>query len=167
MRHAKTILVLITAAIVIGLGYRVFFSTPKEFRQVDVAEYESEMTEALLRGILQDIGTNGGAGLFLAFGHRLTSPTDAFLEKFSGHVPPVRSYAASSVSPTGDILDATSGNAGVMIQIAKIERKSDGEFDVEAAMSNLPASSNRFLYTLVQRDGEWVVRSRKAYEGMP
>ena len=167
MRRTKTVLVLVLAALAVGLGHRIFLYTPKEFRQVDVAGYESDMTEALLRGLLQDAGTNGMAAYFLAFGHRLTPPTDAFLGRFSGHLPPVLSYAASRLSPTGEVVDSSSGKVGIMVQIAKIERKSDAEFDVEAALSNLPASSNRFIYTVVQREGQWVVKGRKPYDSMP
>jgi hypothetical protein len=163
MRRTKTLVVLVIAALAVGFGYRIFFYPPQEFRQVDVAGYESDMTEALLSALLQDTGTNGAAAYFLAFGHRLTPPTDAFLGRFSGHRPPVRSYAASRVSRTGDIVDSSSGEVGVLIQLAKIERKSDAEFDVEAALSNLPASSNRFIYTVVQREGRWVVKSRRPY----
>ncbi|MBI3853312.1 MAG: hypothetical protein HY298_23950 [Verrucomicrobia bacterium] len=163
MRHAKTIVILILAASLAGLGYRLFLYTPTEFSQVDVAAFESDVTETLVRELLQHVGTNQASVCFLAFGHRLTPPSDAFLSRFAGHLPPLRSYAASRVSPSGDILDSSSGKVGVIIQVAKIERKSDGEFEAEAALSNLPASRNRFIYTVVQRDGRWMIKSRRPY----
>jgi len=161
MSRGKIIVVLVLVAVAAGLGYRLFLYTPKEFRQVDVASYESDATEMLVRQLVQQVGTNGTAAYFLAFGHRLTPPTDGFLGRFSGHLPPVKSCTASKVTPTGDIVEASSGKLGVLIQIAKIERKSDSELDVEAALSNLPASSNRFIYTVVQRDGRWTIKNRK------
>ena len=84
----------------------------------------------------------------------------------SGHLPPVLSCATSRLSPAGEVVDASNGKAGLMVQIAKIERKNDAEFDVEAALSNLPASRNRFICTVIQREGQWVVKGRKPYDSM-
>ncbi len=167
MRRTQTIIILALGVSALGLVCRIFLYTPKEFRQVDVADYESDMTEAVLNGLLRDAGTNGAAAYFLAWGHRLTPPTDAFLRRFSGHVPPVLSYAASRLTPTGEVVESSSGKVGILIQIATVERKSDAEYDVEAALSNLPPSSNRFIYMVVRREGQWVVKGRKPYESPP
>jgi hypothetical protein len=54
-----------------------------------------------------------------------------------------------------------------MIQVAKIDRKPDGEFEAEVALSSLPAGSNRFIYTVVDRDGRWMVKSPRPYGSTP
>lgn len=128
---------------------------------VGVKEYESDATETVVRQLLRDAGTNEPVAFFLASGHRLTAPSDAFLARFADHQPPVKSYAASKVSPTGDIVDRNTGKIGAMLQIAKVEKKSDTEFAIEAALTSLPVNSNRFVYTVVQQEGRWMVKTRR------
>ena len=128
---------------------------------VGVTQYESDATETVVRQILRDAGTNEPSAFYLAWGHRLTAPSDAFLARFGGHRPPVKSYAASRVLPTGHIVDSATGKVGAMLQIAEVEKKSDSEFDVEAALSSLPVMSNRFVYTVIQQDGRWIIKSRR------
>ena len=125
-------------------------------------QYESDATEAVVRQLLRDGGTNRPFAFFLACGHQLTVPSDAFLKRFAEYRPPIKSYAASKVSATGDIVDSATGQIGALLQIAGVERKSGTELDFEAALSSLPMNSNRFVYTVVQQEGRWVIRGRRA-----
>jgi hypothetical protein len=164
MKRGIIILAVALVALVVGIGYWVFVYTPKDFRPLNTAGYESDMTAALLTDLLQQVRTNEVAAFFVTFDHRLTPPTDAFLARFSGHQPPVKSFAAARVLPTGDILDKASGKVGVIVQIAAIEQKSAVEFDVEAAISRLPSNSNRFIYTVTKENATWKVKNRRQYE---
>jgi hypothetical protein len=141
------------AAIAVGVAYRLIFRVPEEFRSIDPAHFEAAATEMVVKDIVSHAGPSHASVYFLALGYRLTPPGDSFLEKFAAHQPPIKSYAASRVSLAGDFVDAESGRVGVMIQIAKIERIGERELEIEAALSNLPAGSNRFSYRVVQRDG--------------
>jgi hypothetical protein len=123
-------------------------------------QYESDATEIVVRELLRSSGTNGPSTLFLACGHRLTPPSDTLLNRFADQ-PQVKSYAEHRVSSTGDIVDKATGKSGAMLQIAKVERKTGREFDVEAALSSLPVGSNRFVYTVVQDAGRWTIKSRR------
>ena len=78
MSRAIIIVFLVLAVLAAAVNYRLFLYTPKEFRQIDVAAYESEGTEMLVRELVQQAGTKGPAACFLAFGHRLTPPTKQF-----------------------------------------------------------------------------------------
>jgi hypothetical protein len=164
MRRARIVIALALVVLAFAIGYRLLLYSPKDLKPVDVAGYESDMTEALLRDAFQKVLTNQASAYFLAFGHRLTPPTEAFLARFSGNQPPVKSYSVCSISPAGDIVDSSNGTVGVMVQIASITRESSGRFDVEAAFSNLPSSGNRLVYTIAQEAGVWKVKSRKPYE---
>jgi len=163
MKRAIAIIAFIIAALALGVSYQVFIHTPKDFRPVDVAAHESDMTAAVLADLFRMVKTNDVEVVFLAFGHRLTPPTDAFISRFSSHQPPVRSVAESKVSPTGAIVERGSGKAGAIVQIATIQKKSAAESDVEVALSSLPPNSNRFLYTVARENGTWKVKNSKPY----
>ena len=164
MSRAKNIVALVVAVLAAGLGYRLVLHTPSEFSQADVAAFESDATESLVRNFLKHAGTNQASVCFLAFGHRLTPPTDRFLGRFVGSEPPIKGLQAHKVSLTGEIIEAASGRAGVIIQVAKMQKRSEGEMEFEVALSNLPAGGNRFICTMVRRDGQWRVATRKPYE---
>ncbi len=122
---------------------------------------ESDATEAVVRHVLRDAGTNKPPVLFLAIGHRLTAPDETLLARFATHHPPVKSYEASRVSPTGDFVDKASGKTGALLQIAKVEKRSSTEFEIEAALSSLPMNSNRFVYTVIQQGGRWTIKNQR------
>ena len=126
--------------------------------RANVAEFESDMTEGLLRGIFQELDAGNPAVYFVAFGEARTEPSPAFIARFADHVPPVRIFTSSVLTPNGLILETSTGRAGVIIQIISFKEYIPGTFDVLVALSN----NNRFVYRVSNTTDAWKIKSRKA-----
>ena len=130
-------------------------------RLANVAEYESDMTEGLLRGIFQELDEGEPLVYYVAFGQTRTSPSYGFIARFADHVPAVQGFALSVSPPTGVVLEASSGRTGVIIQIISFKACAPGGFDVLVAFSNLPSGHDRFIYRVFNNGGDWRIQSRK------
>ena len=133
----------------------------KNHRRANVVEFESDMTERLLRGIFQELDTGNPPVYFVAFGEARTQPSRAFMERFADHVPPVQVFTSSVSTPNGLVLETDNGRAGVIIQIISFHEFSPGAFDVLVALSQRPARHDRFTYRLFNIGGDWKITSRK------
>lgn len=132
-----------------------------QVRRQPAMGFESDMTENLLRGIFAENAASNPAVCFLAFGEDRTAPDEAFIARFAGSRPAVRSFQASVMPPTGNILETASGKPGLLIQIVSFKELISGTFDVEVAFSNLSPGHDRFIYRISNIGGDWTIRSRK------
>jgi hypothetical protein len=125
--------------------------------RANVVEFESDMTEGLLRGVFQELDAGNPPVYFVAFGEARTEPSPAFIARFAGNVPPVRIFTSSVSTPNGLVLETSTGRAGVIIQIISFKEYIPGTFDVLVALSN----NGRFVYRVSNATGEWKIKSRK------
>jgi hypothetical protein len=157
MKKTAIIVTLILGIIVVGAAWRVHHArTPQ---RVEAAGFESDMTEALVRGISPEL--QNASVCFVAFGEDKTAPSWPFIARFAGSHPPVESFKYSTSSPGGKILDVSTGRAGVTVQIISFKEFVPGTFDVLVAFSNLPSGRDRFVYRISGTGGDWTIKSRK------
>jgi hypothetical protein len=138
------------------------FNQSKIVRNANVEDYESNMTEALVRQMIPDLPKEKANAIFLAFGEQLTSPSGRFISRFRDVRPPVKSFKAASMPVNGMIIDTSTGRVGLLIQIVKVKPFVAAEFEVEVAVSKAGAGWDHFCYHIVNLGGDWKVRSRKA-----
>jgi hypothetical protein len=84
-------------------------------------------------------------------------PSDAFMESFAKHVPPVRKASQAQIDPQGPVLDKETDAKGLLFVAGPIKRISDTKVEVPGGYyeARLSASSN--LYTVEKIDGKWTV----------
>lgn len=128
---------------------------------VNTVEYESNMTEALVRGILDKLESNAPRTCFLAFGDGLTPPSRNFLARFQGARLNVRSCHYAVNPSSGKYYDIITGQEGLMLHVIKIKEYISGTFDVVVSLSNLPAGHDHFRYRILNIGGEWKTESCK------
>ncbi|MDR3460433.1 MAG: hypothetical protein P4N60_23640 [Verrucomicrobiae bacterium] len=161
MRHLVIIIVSLLLVVATWAGWRRHvFNELKIAHPANVAEFESDMTEALARQIFQELQKNGPSAFFLAFGERLTPPSGAFIARFQNVQPRVERFDAAVMPPTGMIMDTSSGRIGLIVQIIKIKPYVVGEYEVEVAISNAKAGWDHFVYRIFNAGGEWRVKGR-------
>ena len=153
------LLILLLTAVVAGAWW-LHPSHPT--RRANVADFESDMTEGLLRGIIQELDAGQPPVYFVAFGEARTEPTPAFVARFADHFPPVRAFTSSVTTPTGLVLETSTGRAGVIIQIISFKEYVPGTFDVRVSLSNQPAGRDQCIYRVFNRGGEWIIKSRQS-----
>ena len=150
---------------VIGLGFAGFgwwrSHHPVHPPHVNAAEYESDMTEALVRGILDQLDAKAPHTCFLAFGEGLTPPGSDFLARFKGARLTVRTCHAAVAPPNGKYYDIISGQEGLMLHVLKIKEFIALHYDVTVSLSNLPAGHNLFIYRIGNLGGDWKIESCK------
>jgi hypothetical protein len=160
MRRKAVVIGLMLAIVAGGVcGWK--FLHRKSPRRANVMEFESDMTEALLRGIFSELDSGKPPVYFVAFGEARTEPSYAFIARFANHRPPVRSFISSVSTPSGMVLETSTGRVGVIIQIVSFKQYIPGTFDVLVVLSNQPAGRDRFTYRIFNAGGEWRVKSRK------
>ena len=152
---------LLALAIAWGTWHRHVFNESKVSHRANVVDFESDMTEALVRQILQELQKDQPLAFFLAFGDHMTSPSSAFIARFDNVQPPVKNFQASVMPPNGMIIDTASGRVGAVVQIIKIKPVIAGEYEVEVAISKGSPGSGHFIYRLSELGGEWRVKNRK------
>jgi hypothetical protein len=135
------------------------FNESKISHPANVADFESDVTEALVRQIFQDLQKDHPTAFFLAFGKNLTSPSPGFLSRFQNFDPPVKRFESSVMPPNGMIIDASNGRVGAIVQVIRIKPVIAGECDVEVALSS--AQWEHFIYRVSQLGGEWRVKGCK------
>jgi hypothetical protein len=157
----KTVIItLILGMIISGVGWWKLHHA-RIPRRANVVEFESDMTEALLRGIFQELDASKPSVYFVAFGETQTAPGSAFIARFADHRPPVRSLVSSTMPANGMTIETATGRAGVIIQIISFKEFISGTFDVRVSFSNLPPGHVRFVYRVSNVTGEWKIKSRK------
>ena len=84
-------------------------------------------------------------------------PSEAFMESFAKHAPPVRKASQSRIDPQGPVLDKETDAKGLLFVAGPIKRISDTKVEVPGGYheGRLSASSN--LYTVEKIDGKWTV----------
>ena len=152
--------------IVIGLGLFLgccywWLRTPAHPAPVNGSIYETDMIEGLVRGILSERPVPVPQVCFLAFGEGRTEPSRTFLARFAGSQPAVCSCNSAASPPIGKYFDASTGRQGLIVHIVSFKEFIPGRFDVLVRFSNLPPGRDRFLYSVANQGGEWVVLSRK------
>ncbi|MFZ1073382.1 MAG: hypothetical protein WAO21_08085 [Verrucomicrobiia bacterium] len=157
MKKTAIILTLILGIIAVGVVWRVHRASSPQ--QVDAAEFESDMTEALLRGILPEL--QDAPVCFVAFGEGKTAPSWPFIARFAGSHPSVESFKSSVHPPGGKVFEISTGRTGVIVQIISLKEYVPGTFDVLVAFSNLPSGRDRFVYRISGTGGDWTIKSRK------
>jgi hypothetical protein len=161
----RRLLIILAALLVAGTAWGVWrqyvFNLLKVAHHVNVAEYESDMTEALARQIFKDLQKDKPLAYFLAFGEDMTAPSRSFLARFDNVRPPVKNYQSAVMPPTGLIIDTATGRVGAIVQIVKIKQVITGEYNVEVAINKAGPGKGRFVYRVSEFGGEWRVKSCK------
>ena len=157
----STLYLLLAALLATGVTGGWLVSRHGQVRRQPAVGFESDMTENLLRGIFVENAAANPAVCFLAFGEDRTAPDDAFIARFAGSRPAVRSFQSSVMPPIGKILETASGKPGLLIQIVSFKELITGTFDVVVTFSNLPPGHDRFTYRVTDLAGEWKIQSRK------
>jgi hypothetical protein len=152
----------ITIFLVLALaGGFVWLHHPAHPAPVNASLYEMDMTEGLVRGILTELKPPVPSICFLAFGDGFTSPSPAFIARFAGSQPAVRSCGSAVSPPGGMFFEMSTGKPGLVVHILSFKELIPGTFDALVAFSNLPAGHNRFTYRVSNRNSEWKIESRK------
>jgi hypothetical protein len=93
---------------------------------------------------------------FLALGSR-TDPRSELLERFKGHLPPVKKVSASSRLGTGGVRDRVTGAKGVIFNIGEVKWISDKEVIVTGGYYQGGEGAAGGQYHVTFEDREWVV----------
>ena len=157
-----------TIATVLGLALVVigglwWLRGPAQPLPVNASQYETDMTEGLVRGILGELAPPVPPVCFLAFGEGRTPPSSAFIARFAGSRPAVRSCGSAVSPPIGKYFETASGRPGLIVHIVKFKQSTPSHYDVVVAFSNLPHGHDHFIYRIYNLNGEWITQSRKPY----
>jgi len=163
MRKTSLIIVAVLAVVVtVGLGLAALHQLRRGPR-ANVSEFESDCTEALVRGILRELGIRNAPVCFLGFGEGRTPPSRDFIARFSDcRRPAVRSLGSAVAPPIGRFLEISNGRPGVILQIIQSKEYLPGTFDVTVVVSILPPGHNRVIYRVSKTGGEWKITNRTA-----
>jgi hypothetical protein len=154
------------AIIAIGLGLVLaggiwWQRHPAHPAPVDASRYETDMMEGLVRQIISDLKPPVPPVCFLAFGDGTTSPSAAFIGRFDGTQPCVRSRDSAASPPIGKYFETSTGKPGLVLHIVSFQEYIPGTFDVVVRLSNLPPSQDRFTCRIANLGGEWKIESRR------
>ena len=150
-------------AIVVGLvlaGGLWWWHRPAHPAPVNASLYETDITEHFVRGVLAELQPPVPPVCFLAFGDGSTSPSEAFIARFDGSQPAVRSCGSAVAPPVGKYFEISTGRPGLVVHVISVKEFIPGTFDVLASFSNLPAGHDRFSYRISELAGEWKIKSR-------
>lgn len=154
------VLLLVVAVAMLGGGFW-WWQHSRIPARVNASEYETDMTEGLVRGVLRELGTGGPPVCFLAFGEGRTPPSRAFIARFVNTTPELRSSGSSVSPPNGKFFEVSNGRPGLIVRVISFREITPSVFESVVAFSNLPAGRDRFVYRVAQQGGEWVVLNRK------
>jgi hypothetical protein len=130
-------------------------------RRANREAFETDLTEGLVQGIMQEMDADGPKFYFLAFGAEQTNPSRLFIARFARHFPPVRGIASAFMLRNGKMVETAGGRAGVVIQIIRCKKIGPGTADLRVVFPKLPAGGNRFVYRLTDTGGKWTIQSRQ------
>jgi hypothetical protein len=129
-------------------------------RRANMAAFESDMTEGLLRGIIQELDAGQPKAYFVSFGAAQTDPSRLFMARFGGHNPPVRGLSSSFTLRDGQRVETARARTAVFIQILRCQQFSPETFDVLVLFPKLPDGENRFTYRVFNQSGNWTILRR-------
>ena len=132
-------------------------------------EAEAAVTEAVFRHLLRP--SRDGTAYFLSVGgpddH---DPDDAFMERFSGHQPPVKPVSEATLSGAaqpgsalaaapfpGQVIDRRTGQPGLILRVSRLTWLSESEARVEASTFAHGLAARGLLYHVAREGGRWVV----------
>lgn len=129
--------------------------------RADTSPFETEMIEALVRGILHEYGVRGAPVCFLAFGENRTPPGAQFIARFANcRQPAVCSLGSAVAPPISRYIEKSTGRPGLIVQIVSFREYIPGTFDVTVSISNLPPGHDRIIYRISKTPGEWTISQR-------
>jgi len=129
-------------------------------RRANMAEFETDMTEALMRGIMQELDAGQAKFYFVAFGEERTDPSRLFIARFAAHFPPVRGISSAFTRRNGQVIETAHAQIGVIIQVIRIKKIDAETFDVLVQFPKSPAGGNRFAYRMADDGGKWNIQRR-------
>jgi len=156
IRYTLLSLALLTAVTWGGLAHF------RHHQPVALAEFETDLTEGLVQGIIKELDADGPKVYFLTFGEVWAEPSPDFISRFAGHFPPVRGFESSVHTPNGLILDTASGRPGVIIQILRMKPVIPGTCDVWVTFPNRQTSPRAITYRVFDQDGAWTINPSSA-----
>jgi len=93
---------------------------------------------------------------YLAVGSR-SDPRSDLVERFKGHVPPVRKVSASSRLGTGGVHDRSTGQKGVVFNIGSLKWIGEKEAIATGGLYQGGESVASSTFHVEWLDGEWVI----------
>jgi hypothetical protein len=84
-------------------------------------------------------------------------PSEAFMESFAKHVPPVRKASQARIDPQGLVLDKETDAQGLLFFAGPINRISDTKVEVPGGYHEGRLSGSYNIYTVEKLDGKWTV----------
>lgn len=94
---------------------------------------------------------------FLQVGEKSNDPAEGFMKRFDGNKPPVRVGSAAKNVPGKGLLDKKTGEEGLSFSVVSIKWISDTEVEVEGGYYEASLSASCNTYTVVKKNGKWVV----------
>jgi hypothetical protein len=156
----RTPVILLLTLVVAAAGWWRFHPVHPP-QHANLSEFETDMIAGLLRGIFQEQGADHPPVFFVAFGEARTPPSYAFLARFAGQMPPVRAFTSAVLTPTGLVLETSTGRPGVIIQVIRFKEYIPGTYDVLVTLSNRPGGHERFTYRVTGLGDTWIIKSRR------
>ena len=100
---------------------------------------------------------------FLEIGEKGGDPSNDLIKRFAGNNPAVRKRSECSVDMRRrvGVLDKKTGEKGFILQVRRIEWKSDTGVDVKGGYYEHGLSSSGNTYTLIKEKGKWKVTNDK------
>ena len=133
---------------------------PNHPAPVNASIYETDMMEALVRGVLPEFQPSP-AVCFLAFGEGTTPPSSTFIARFAGTQPVVRSCDHAAMPPVGRQFEISTGKPGCLIHVIQFREITPDAFDVLVRFSHLPEGHDQFGYRVTKFAGDWSIADRK------
>jgi hypothetical protein len=96
------------------------------------------------------------AVFYLSVGDKDQDPSEEFLMRFAGHTPPVRKVSACSTKKMR-VEDKRTGERGLIFHVRSIRWISDTKAEVKGGYYEDGLSASGNTYTVVKRNGKWVV----------
>jgi hypothetical protein len=152
------IIVIILGALVLAAGWLVVHS--HHTRKSNMVEFETDLTETLVRGIIQEMDAGQPKYYYVAFGEGRTDPSRLFMARFASHIPPTRGISSAYDTRNGQVTETAHARLGVIIQIVRFKKIDEETMDVLVQFPNQAAGENRFAYRLSSQGGKWSIQRR-------
>jgi len=123
-----------------------------------MAEFETDLTETLVRGIIQEMDAGQPKYYYVAFGEERTDPSRLFMAQFAGHIPPTRGISSAFNKRNGQLVETAHARTGVIIQIIRFKKIDAETVDVLVQFPNQPVGENRFVYRMSCQAGKWSIQ---------
>jgi hypothetical protein len=165
----KAIVATLFIVVVAGFGTLVYVSEiyfRRLPRVTDRDKQEDDIREATFR--YQFVHDEGGrprqrwkaAVYFLSLwgtGGDGKDPSDDFIKRFAGNVPPVKKYSQSSIDDEQNIIDDQTRARGVIFRVTKIVWFGQSKVEVSGGHYVGYLNSSGEVFYLEKKNGKWVV----------